>query len=97
MTLPLRWTEHAVSQLGGIADYVSLASPVYAELLVDRLVRRLAQATTFPLSGRVVPEVARVEIRELIEPPYRLMDRPLPDCIEVIAIMHSRQSLRGVP
>ncbi|MGH7709724.1 MAG: type II toxin-antitoxin system RelE/ParE family toxin [Gemmatimonadaceae bacterium] len=97
MTLPLRWTEHAVDQLGGIVDYVSLASPVYAELLVDRLVMRLAQATTFPLSGRIVPEFARVDIRELIEPPYRLMYRPLTDCIEVIAIMHSGQSLRGAP
>ena len=27
----LRWTEHAVTQLAAIAEYISLDSPVYAE------------------------------------------------------------------
>ena len=64
---PLRWTEHAVAQLESIAEYVSLSSPVYAEQLLDRITRRLDQARGFPESGRVVPEFARPEIRELIE------------------------------
>jgi hypothetical protein len=32
---PLRWTEHAVSQLAAIAEYISLDSPVYAEQVVE--------------------------------------------------------------
>lgn len=43
-------------QLGAIADYVALTSPVYAEQVVDRVVRRLQQAQLFPESGRMVPE-----------------------------------------
>ena len=74
----LRWTEHAVAQLEAVADYVSLSSPVYAEHLVDRIARRLEQACEFPESGRVVPEFARPEIRELIERPYRLVYRCMP-------------------
>ena len=90
----LRWSEHAVAQLAAVAEYVSLSSPVYAEHLVDRIARRLDQAREFPESGRVVPEFTRVEIRELIESPYRLVYRVRPDAIEVLSVLHGRQQLR---
>jgi plasmid stabilization system protein ParE len=90
----LRWTEHAVAQLESIAEYVSLSSPVYAEQLLDRIARRLDQAREFPESGRVVPEFARPDIRELIEWPYRLVYRVHPDTIEVLSVLHGRQGLR---
>lgn len=93
---PLRWTEHAVSQLAAIAEYISLDSPVYAEQVIDQLVRRLAQAQAFPESGRVVPEAARSDVRELLEVPYRVIYRVRPDAIEVVAVVHARQQLRGL-
>ena len=89
----LRWTEHAVAQLASIAEYVSLSSPVYAEHLVDRLAQRLDQACEFPESGRVVPELGRAEIRELLEWPYRLVYRVHADAIEVLSVLHGRQEL----
>ena len=55
MSLALRWTEQATNQLGAIAEYISLASPVYAEQMVERIVSRLRQAQDFPDSGRRVP------------------------------------------
>ena len=63
-----------MAQLAAIAEYIGIASPVYAEQVVERLVGRLDQASVFPFSGRVVPEVGRDEIREIIEPPYRWRD-----------------------
>lgn len=93
----LRWTEHAVTQLAAIAEYISLDSPVYAEQVVDQVVRRLAQAQLFPESGRVVPELARADVRELLEVPYRVIYQVRPDVIEVLAVLHARQQLRGLP
>lgn len=93
----VRWTEHAVAQLAAIAEYVSLASPVYAEQVVERLIGRLEQACVFPDSGRIVPEVERAAIRELLEPPYRLIYRVHPDGIEVLSVLHSRQHFPGLP
>lgn len=90
----LRWTEHAVAQLASIAEYVSISSPVYAEHLVDRIARRLDQAREFPESGRVVPEFASADIRELIEWPYRLVYRVHADAVEVLSVLHGRQELR---
>lgn len=93
MSLELRWTEQAVNQLGTIAAYISLASPIYAEQVVERLVARLRQAQDFPESGRHVPEAGRAELREMIESPYRIIYRVAPTAIDVIAILHGRQDL----
>ena len=93
MTLPLRWTEQAVAQLGAVAEHIAATSPVYAEQVVDRIVHRLGQAQRFPESGRVVSEYERAEIRELIEFPYRVIYRVGPEAIDVVAILHSRQDL----
>lgn len=93
MSLELRWTEQAVNQLGGIAEYIGLASPVYAEQVVERVVGRLRQAQEFPLSGRQVPEAGQTDLRELIEVPYRVIYRVAPGTIIVIAIVHGRQDL----
>jgi plasmid stabilization system protein ParE len=93
----IRWTEHAVAQLAGIIEYIGLSSPVYAEQTLERLVARLDQACVFPESGRVVPEVGRSEIRELVEPPYRLIYRVRPEVIELLSVLHSRQQFPGLP
>ena len=94
---PLRWTEHAVLQLAAITEYISLDSPVYAEQVLDRLVSRLEQARTFPQSGRVVPEVARDDVREFIEPPYRLIYRVGAELVEVLSVLHSRREAVHLP
>lgn len=92
----LRWTEQAVAQLGAIVDYVSVSSPVYAEQLVHRIQARFDQAISYPESGRAVSEAgseaARGDVRELVEPPYRLMYRVREQTIEVIAIVHERRA-----
>ena len=94
MTRPLRWTEQATSQLAAIAEYISVSSPVYAEQVVERVTRRLEQAQRFPESGRTVPEYEHPDVRELVEPPYRLIYRVRPDAIEVLSILHGRRPLR---
>ena len=95
--LPLRWTVHAVNQLAAVAEYISLDSPLYAEQTVERIVARLEQARIHPRSGRVVPEFPQDDLRELVEPPYRVIYRVRADAIEVLAIVHGRQDVRERP
>lgn len=61
------------------------------------MVRRLSQAQRFPESGRIVPELGRADVRELLEVPYRVIYRVASDAIEVLAVVHARQQLRGLP
>lgn len=95
MSLQLRWTEHAVNQLAAIAESIGVVSPVYAEQTIDRIVLRLQQALEFPESGRHVPEAPALDIRELIEFPYRLIYRVHGETIEILAVIHGRQDLHS--
>jgi toxin ParE1/3/4 len=70
-----------------------VSSPVYAEQVVERIVARLRQAQEYPESGRLVPEAPSVDIRELVEPPYRLIYRVRSETVEIVAIVHGRQDL----
>ena len=92
----LRWTEQAVEQLGAIADYISLSSPVYAEGVVERVAMRIEAAVDFPEMGSHVPEFDSPEIRQLVEWPYRIIYRAHSDVVEVLAIVHGRRHLLDV-
>jgi toxin ParE1/3/4 len=64
---------------------------------VDRLTRRSEQIAMFPQSGRVVPEYDAPEIREVIEPPYRIIYCIREEQIDVLAVVHSAQRLPSEP
>jgi toxin ParE1/3/4 len=90
--LRLRWTEQAVEQLGAIADYISLSSPVYADAIVERISTRIESSIEYPEMGQRVPEIDAPEIRQLVEWPYRIIYRRQTDAIEVLAIVHGRRN-----
>ncbi|MGA9771887.1 MAG: type II toxin-antitoxin system RelE/ParE family toxin [Blastocatellia bacterium] len=48
---------------------------------------------TFPLSGRVVPEYNKAQIREVIEGQYRIIYYIKPDQINVLAVIHGAQQI----
>ena len=87
--MKVRWTEEARSHLERIHGYIAQDSPEYALRVVDRLTRRSEQIAAFPMSGRAVPEVQVAELREIIEGPYRIIYRILPEQIDVVAVLHS--------
>jgi plasmid stabilization system protein ParE len=85
------WTDAAVAQLEAIHDYVARTSTGYARRIVDRLTKRSVQISTFPFSGRRVPEYELNEVREVIEGSYRIIYLVKEDegQIEVLAVIHS--------
>ena len=89
----VHWTDRAFDHLLQIREYVALTSEVYAERVLDRLIARSEMLEVFPASGRRVPEYEREDIRELIERPYRLIYRVLPDRVDVLAVIHGRRLL----
>jgi addiction module RelE/StbE family toxin len=95
--MKLRWTPHSRADLRAIHAYIARDSPANAIRMIDRLTRRAEQFMAFPLSGRVVPEFQREDIREVIEPPYRIIYRVLSDRIDVLTVMHGARILRKIP
>ena len=65
--------------------------------MVDKLTRRSQQISDFPLSGRLVPEYEEYKVREVIEPPYRIIYRLVADRhVDVLAVIHGARLLPDV-
>ena len=89
------WTPRALRDLEAIHRYISEDSVARASEMVARLLRRSEQIADFPRSGRVVDEYRRDDIRELIEPPYRIIYRlKSEEASDVVAVVHSSRKLR---
>lgn len=91
--MKVHWTETAEGHLDAIYAYIAQDSREYALRVVDRITRRSMQISTFPLSGRSVPEYEMDQIREVIEYPYRIIYYIKPDQIDVLAVIHGAQNI----
>jgi len=69
------WTERALYDLQSIYDYIALDSPKNAQNVGLKIVKRVEILTSFPKSGRMVPEFDREDIRELIQWSFRIVYR----------------------
>ncbi len=88
----LVWSPLALQQVRDIAGYIARDKPSAAEKWVKRLFAAVARLPGQPLSCRVVPELNRQDIRELIFGNYRVIYK-LHDGIQVLAVRHGRQLL----
>jgi plasmid stabilization system protein ParE len=86
------WTDTARDNLDDIYRYIARSSPQYALQTVDRLTRRSIQIAFMPMSGRIVPEFERPQLRE-IEGPYRIIYHLLPDRVDVLAVIHGARDV----
>ncbi|HKU92589.1 MAG TPA: type II toxin-antitoxin system RelE/ParE family toxin [Sphingomicrobium sp.] len=75
------WTRPARDDLREIRAYIAQDSERYARVVGERLVAAVRRLHDYPLSGRVVPELARPTIREVIEGAYRIVYRVTPDAV----------------
>jgi toxin ParE1/3/4 len=89
------WTTRAAADLEAIADYLAESAPGYAELMIRRLLASVDRLETFPLSGRVVPEIGQEDMREVVLRSYRvvyLYDAE-EDRVEILTVFHSSRQL----
>jgi toxin ParE1/3/4 len=85
----LVWALPALEDVQEIRSYIARDSPRYARVVAERLVAAVDRLRTHPLSGRVVPEVGQSTLREVVEPPYRIVYRVRAELLEVVAVVHS--------
>ena len=89
----VHWTHTAIAHLLAIYEHIAQDAPLYAQRMIDRLTKRSEQIAVFPQSGRMVPEYAAPDIREVIERPYRIIYRIKTDQIDILAVVHGAQLL----
>ena len=88
------WTSTATRHLQKIHDYIAADSAIFARRMIDRLTRRTKQIVNFPLLGGKVMEYDADDIREVLEGPYRIIYRVLPDRVDILAVVHGAQLCR---
>jgi len=82
------WSPLADEQVDEAVAYISDDNPTAALQWLERLLDRTKSLATFPDSGRVVPELGRQDIREIIVRPYRVMYRRKDGLVEIAAVRH---------
>lgn len=85
------WTERAVADLRAIDDYIAADNPVAAEQWVGRLIAKAEEAARGPTSGRIVPEKARPDIREVFLRTYRIVYRVREGSILVLTVFEGHR------
>ena len=89
------WTEPALNELDGIAEFIALDKFDAAQKLVQSVFSRVEQLKHQPKSGRVPPELPKTSIyREVIVGPCRVFYRTEKSKIIVIYVMRSERLLR---
>jgi len=88
------WTEPALSDLGGIADYIALDHADAARRLLQQVFSSVERLELFPESGRNPPELGRSQYREIIIGPCRVFYRSDGNSVYILYVMRSERELR---
>ena len=83
------WSPQSLHDLETIRDYVAADSTRYAVLVVERIIQGVERLTSFPESGRVVPERNNPQLREVIVRPYRVVYRLRPGVVEIATVFRA--------
>ncbi len=87
------WTELSVKKLEEIADYISIDNQASAKKWVIDIQKSVTKLTDFPELGRIVPEIERKEIRELIQGNYRIIYKKTESEVIILTIRNFSQLL----
>ena len=86
------WSPLALERVREIARYIARDKPSAAEKWVKKLFEAVSGLPEQPLSCRIVPELKRSDIRELIFGNYRVIYKATDD-IHILTVRHGRQLL----
>ena len=84
----VRWALRALEDLREIHDFITRDSPRAAEALVERIFSASERLTSFPLSGRLVPEFPGSGYRELLVGNHRVQYRVADTAIWIVTLVH---------
>ncbi len=87
------WTEQAMLRLSAIEDHIAEDNPAAAARFIERLIERGEDLAKFPSLGRLVPEMPRGQLRELIEGNHRIVCRVHRKSVEILTVFEGHRLL----
>ncbi len=93
----IRWTEKANSHLQRIHEYIAKDSKTYATRFIISLIKATQKLETMPRIGRIIPELANYDFREVIYQNYRIVYKVRDnEDIEILAVLHAARNFKKV-
>jgi toxin ParE1/3/4 len=91
-----RWSEKAAERISGIADYIALDAPHAANKWISLILSKEKLIIDNPKIGRVVPEIGKESVREILVGQYRLIYEIEENKITVHTVMNCRELLHNI-
>ncbi|NUO08892.1 MAG: type II toxin-antitoxin system RelE/ParE family toxin [Candidatus Brocadia sp.] len=85
----IKWTLQALEDVEAVVNFIKRDSRYYARMFAIKVFEAVDRLELFPESGRVVPELNRKEIREVIIGNYRIIYRIRDELVEILTVYHS--------
>jgi plasmid stabilization system protein ParE len=92
----VKWTEIATDDLDEVAQFIARDSVFYARVVVREARTAARSLPRFARRGRVVPESARPDIREIFVRDYRLIYHIAESRISIVAFIHGARDLAAL-
>jgi plasmid stabilization system protein ParE len=91
--MKIMWTKEGLDRLRDIKRYIAQNNPDRATLFIQKIIDRTEILINNPQIDRIVPEIARPDIRELIFKNYRIVYRTKNDSIEILTVFEGHMLL----
>jgi toxin ParE1/3/4 len=89
------WSPLARDHVAQAFASIAAERPSAALRWLEDVIDKTTALGSFPDMGRMVPEVRRPSVREVLVPPYRLLYRRDETEVLILALHHARRELAG--
>ncbi len=90
----LIWSAEARQELRAIRRFIARDSEHYAARIITRLIECAESILLSPRRGHVVHEYPEAPLREIHEPPYRIIYELSENAVRIVTIVHFKQRLK---
>ncbi|MFZ5797740.1 MAG: type II toxin-antitoxin system RelE/ParE family toxin [Thermodesulfobacteriota bacterium] len=87
------WSPLAIERASEISEYIAQDNPIAAAKWIEALFEKVGVLKSSPMSGRIVPETQRDDIREIIYGNYRIIYAVIKSKVCILTVRHGRQIL----
>lgn len=89
----IEWSPLSLQRVREIADYIAADNISAAKNWIDEVFEKVKVLKTSPEFGRVVPEINKPDIREIIFKNYRIIYLTARNKISILTVRHFKQLL----
>ena len=93
--MQLHWSKEALIRLQEIEEYIAKDNPLIAIEFTDKLITIGETIPDNPGKGRIVPELAIEQIREVLYKGYRIVYNLKETSIDILTVFEGHQLLKN--